>query len=127
LYLDFQSFFTQGRIPGRTGVWVGERKIGAVGVAISGGFTRHGLAFNVSTDLDAFRRIVPCGDPSGEATSLVRELGQAAPRLEEVAETLAKATVETLGYSNLEWLPDVNAVLRYYGQESTGLDKSILK
>ncbi len=39
-----------GRVPGRSGAWVdGDRKIGAVGVRISGGVTTHGLAFNVST------------------------------------------------------------------------------
>ena len=51
----------QGRLPGRTGVWVGERKIAAIGVQISHGVTRHGAALNVSTDLSYFDSIVPCG------------------------------------------------------------------
>ena len=50
-----------GRIPKLTGVWVGERKIAAIGVHISRWVTSHGLALNVSTDLSYFHYIVPCG------------------------------------------------------------------
>ena len=81
-----------------------------MGVAISGGVTRHGLALNVATDLAAFSRIVPCGDPDKEATSLARELQGRAPDLREAAEALAQAAVSRLGYRSIEWLPDVNAL-----------------
>ena len=67
----------QGRVPGKTGVWVGERKIGAIGVRISQGFTCHGLALNVATDLSHFAHIVPCGTPDKEVTSLHRQLAGA--------------------------------------------------
>lgn len=60
---------------GRTGVWVGERKIGAIGVRISGGVASHGLALNVNTDLEYFRYCVPCGLPDVEVTSIQKELG----------------------------------------------------
>src|SRR4051794_12691144 len=50
-----------GRIPKLTGVWVGERKIAAIGVHISRWVTSHGLALNVNTDLSYFQYIVPCG------------------------------------------------------------------
>ena len=63
----------RGRVPGKTGVWVGDRKIGAIGVAISGGVSWHGLAFNVSPDLTAFDHIVACGDEVASVTSLERE------------------------------------------------------
>jgi lipoyl(octanoyl) transferase len=50
-----------GRIPKLTGVWVGERKIAAIGVHLSRWVTSHGFALNVSTDLNYFQYIVPCG------------------------------------------------------------------
>jgi lipoyl(octanoyl) transferase len=50
-----------GRIPKLTGVWVGERKIAAIGVHISRWVTSHGFALNVATDLSYFQYIVPCG------------------------------------------------------------------
>ncbi len=50
-----------GRIPKLTGVWVGERKIAALGVHLSRWVTSHGFALNVHTDLSYFQYIVPCG------------------------------------------------------------------
>lgn len=56
-------------------VWVGERKIGAVGVRFSRGVSTHGLALNVDMDLDWFGKIVPCGDPEAHVTSMADQLG----------------------------------------------------
>jgi lipoyl(octanoyl) transferase len=50
-----------GRIPTLTGVWVGDRKIAAIGVHLSRWVTSHGFALNVNTDLSYFQYIVPCG------------------------------------------------------------------
>ena len=50
-----------GRIPKLTGVWVGERKIAAIGVHLSRWVSSHGFALNVHTDLSYFQYIVPCG------------------------------------------------------------------
>ncbi len=84
------------RVRGRPGVWVDGAKLGAVGVRVSRGVSSHGLALNVSTDLEWFARIVPCGIPDIEATSLERLLG-AAPALREVEDSLAEAFAREFG------------------------------
>ncbi|MHB1454576.1 MAG: lipoyl(octanoyl) transferase LipB [Saccharofermentanales bacterium] len=57
-----------------TGVWVGELKIAAFGLAVVNGVTMHGFAFNVNTDLGKFNLINPCGLSKG-VTSIEQELG----------------------------------------------------
>jgi lipoyl(octanoyl) transferase len=64
----------------RSGVWLrdakGDRKIAAIGIRVAKGVTMHGFALNVNPDLAAFSRIVPCGLPDAEVTSLSAELGR---------------------------------------------------
>ena len=67
-----------------TGVWVADRKIGAIGVKVARRVTTHGFALNVSTDLSYFNHIVPCGMPEAEVTSISRELGRTASVAEVV-------------------------------------------
>mgnify|MGYP001320519722 CR=1 FL=1 len=58
------------RIPGLTGVWVGQKKLAAIGVRIARWITCHGFAFNLTTDLAYFDLIVPCGVADRGVTSL---------------------------------------------------------
>ncbi|MBM3907355.1 MAG: lipoyl(octanoyl) transferase LipB [Gemmatimonadetes bacterium] len=69
---------TGGRTPGKTGVWVGGRKIASIGVHARQWVTWHGFALNVSTDLSYFDLMVPCGIQDVVMTSVERELLDAA-------------------------------------------------
>ena len=63
------------RNPGKTGVWTRGRKIASIGIHVKQWVTTHGFALNVTTDLRAFDRIVPCGIPDVVMTSVEQEAG----------------------------------------------------
>jgi len=95
------------RVEGLNGAWIGDRKIGAVGVRISRWVTMHGLAFNANSDLTYFDLIVPCGIQDKAVTSLSAELGRTT-LVAEVVEPLARHFAEVYD-TKVEWqdaLPD---------------------
>jgi lipoyl(octanoyl) transferase len=93
---------------GLTGVWVGERKIGSIGVHVNRGVTTHGLAVNVNNDLQPFEWIVPCGIEACQVTSLTREHGA-----EQDFDAFAATIAERFGdvyERRVEWADDLEAL-----------------
>jgi lipoate-protein ligase B len=86
---------TADREPGKTGAWTttarGRKKLASIGIACRKWVTFHGMALNVATELDYFRRINPCGFEASVMTSLAELVGEL-----EVA-TVRTALVEELG------------------------------
>jgi lipoyl(octanoyl) transferase len=83
----------------RSGVWLrderGDRKIAAIGIRVAKGVTMHGFALNVSPDLQAFERIIPCGFTDSGVTSMAAELGRPIT-IEDVTPVLEKHLFEAL-------------------------------
>lgn len=76
------------RRDGKTGIWLDERKICAIGVAVRSWVTYHGFALNVNPDMSHFSGIVPCGITDGTVTSMQAELGETI-NIEDVKARLA--------------------------------------
>jgi lipoyl(octanoyl) transferase len=92
-----------GRNPKYTGVWIGNRKIAAIGIKVSRWITMHGFAFNVNTDLNLFNGIIPCGIQDKEVTSLSKELSKTI-EIEEVKENLLNNFLTVFRYEKMEKL-----------------------
>ena len=93
------------RRPPYTGIWVDNRKIAAIGIAVRRCITFHGLALNVNTDLSYFNRIIPCGLSWADITSMARELA-AEQNLVEVRDRFLNYFAELFGYSKIEKAED---------------------
>ena len=81
--------------PDAPGVYVDGRKIASLGLRVRRGFTYHGLALNVSNDLEPFRRINPCGHAGLEVTS-TRQLG-IGDDTDVLAQELSQRLADALG------------------------------
>jgi lipoyl(octanoyl) transferase len=88
------------RRPPYTGIWIDNRKIAAMGIAVRRGITFHGLALNVNTDLSYFDRIVPCGLTWADVTSMATELG-AEQNLALVKQKFLHNFTALFGYSDV--------------------------
>jgi lipoyl(octanoyl) transferase len=89
-----------GPNPGLTGVWTGGRKLASIGIHVKQWVTFHGFALNVTTDLDYFDLIVPCGIKDVIMTSVAQELGRTDAALWEETRS---AVIEGMGRAlNLE-------------------------
>ncbi len=103
--LDFYGI-KAGRKEKYTGVWIGERKISAIGVKISRWVTMHGFAFNINTDLNLFNGIIPCGIRDKEVTSLERELGYRQD-INEVKRKILEVFIKQFDYNKVSIVSSV--------------------
>eukprot|EP00250_Pteridium_aquilinum_P004308 c14527_g1_i1 orf=242-922(+) len=94
----------KGRMAKETGVWVENRKIGAIGVRISGGgIASHGLAFNINPDLSFYSHIIPCGIPDKQVSSLYKESPLELPNEDTITQQLINSFVEVFLYDDVVW------------------------
>ena len=94
-----------GRNPKYTGVWIEDRKICAMGIKLSRWVTMHGFAFNVNTNLELFKGIVPCGITGKSVTSLKEELGMEKDvkiDMQDVKENILRCFRNEFGYRKIE-------------------------
>lgn len=90
-----------GRHVCNAGVWYGEEKVVALGLAVQKGVTMHGFAFNLNTLLEHFKLIVPCGLTETGVTSIEKIKGKEAD-LEDVKEKLAKYFVQMYNFESID-------------------------
>jgi lipoyl(octanoyl) transferase len=88
------------------GVYVGEKKIAALGLRVRRGCSYHGLALNVNMDLAPFKRINPCGHAGLEVTRLA-DLG-GPDSIDAVAPALCAGLARQLGYNETEFIQDTD-------------------
>jgi len=89
--------------PGLTGVWSGGKKVAAIGIKLNRPVVSHGFALNLTTDLEYFEGIIPCGHPEKRATSVEALTGRS-PSTREAAAAYAERFARVFGVE-LEWIP----------------------
>ena len=103
LLLKEQYGIDSGINPDFPGVWVGNNKITAVGLAVKRGVTMHGFAFNVNTNLEHFKLILPCGISGKGVTSLEKLTGSKVD-FNQANKTVVDYFCKTFGYEGTEEL-----------------------
>ncbi len=83
------------------GVWVGNRKIAAIGIAIKKKVSYHGFALNVSNDLTPFSYIIPCGLKDKKVTSILRE-ADFSPSMEDVKKKVCLSVIKEFGFDSFK-------------------------
>ena len=109
------------RNPLNRGTWVGNSKLGGIGVAIRSGITFHGFAFNVNVSLEPFGWINPCGLRGTGMTSLERELSRTLPmsevreRLKREFEAIFQVKLEPADFGAMSHLPSPERHNNHHG------------
>ena len=89
---------TAERNPLNSGIWVGSRKMGSIGIALRKGVSYHGLALNVNLDLTPFTWVQPCGLEGIAMTSMQKEIGREL-KMDEVFRVVKRQFATALGFS----------------------------
>ena len=109
----------EGRLDKETGVWVQGRKICSIGFAVREFSTFHGIALNVSTDLNKFHSIMPCGFDASIMTSVRRETGSAI-ETEEVRSKLERKLGADLKMEKIKKYTNENTFLEDFNVQLSG-------
>lgn len=105
MLLTLSRLGLQGRrFPPHTGAWINDRKVASIGVKVRRWVSFHGIALNVSPNLDHFNLIVPCGIADYPMTSIEREVGRPVT-MREVQPHILRSFEEVF---HLRWDPPVN-------------------
>lgn len=99
-YLDTEKQLLGRRDDSNSGVFIGNSKITALGLAVKRGITMHGFAFNVNTTLEDYQVIVPCGLTDKGITSLEKELGSKQD-MENVKDAIANLFAKHYNYETV--------------------------
>lgn len=99
------------RDPVNPGVWVGVKKICAIGIRISRRVSLHGIALNVNNSFDLFQKMTPCGIVGRGVCSLATEL-ESPPELGEVKKIFAEKLAAVLSKKNIDLVPFARDVLQ---------------
>lgn len=105
IILTLAEFGLKGERNGPAGVWVGNKKVCSIGIAVRKWVTYHGFALNVDPDIEHFSLINPCGLDSQEITSMAGLLGNA-PAMDSVRDAFTKSFAEVFNLSFTPWCPD---------------------